>query len=974
MTRTTRSFPRVGRLVAILVLALAYVVLLGSDAWVFFPHSVYLPYALLQFGVSALAALLFLAVGTLVWLYAYRRGVALLLLCFCACMMVTFLVQTGAAAGDLLLSVMGGVSSALSLLLFTTLLLLFPQNMLAPPPLAASSVQACRSFGRLLRLLLLSLLAPAYLGLVVLLSLLVTCHLAFYDWGTSPRLAWLNFVDYTYYLLTLTGILTSIANLYRRTATLREQQQRRLFMGAVILAFAPFLLLNVLPWWLHIPLRVDPRFSTLPLALLPPLLGYSILRYQILVLDRYIRRVVAWIVGLVCLVMLAYAVAVLALILPLPDLPARTLLTVALMAVLAPLVWWLARILTERLFFSELCHYRRLLETPHPLESEGATLDEVAQLMSAAVVNVFETREVCLFVLDDESGYYRLCPALSYAEPGDEARLRLLRWLLPMEPEEALGDDGWLTLTPPLVERLTQARFPLRLSELQQSFGRSPIGLGRYLQVTVADQELDPLLAPVRAQGRLIGVLVLGERGDHQPYAGPDFEAIELMLARFTPLLETARLSARASRHAAMLNALYSVNALPVSAIETIEDVAVNYAEVAARAGSAGAEVWLYDEQGACLRRVAYLPGGPPLSAAQQLSSLQEDDWRPWFYEGSDMGPEPARDHALSPHIPPCLPQTPSFPFAWLPLRRAHHRLGVLVLTYARAHVFSCEEKHMLEMFSSQCATMLENAKITLELRAAYEQQKELDRLKDQFIMTASHELRTPLTAVLGYIELLKEYHMHLSPEVREDFIARAHRGCDELVLLVSNIMDASRVHMDAERLKLEAVELRKSVQHVVDILDALSTRERHSLRVHVPVGIYVLADELRLRQVLLNLLSNALKYSPPGTDVDVFCRIEERWVTISVRDYGLGVPREAQKHLFERFVRLDRDMNSPVRGAGLGLYISEQLVQAMGGRIWVESSGVPGEGSTFSFTLQHVTAPRPRREAPRSVRREMAC
>uniref|UniRef100_UPI00114CE06F hypothetical protein n=1 Tax=Thermogemmatispora onikobensis TaxID=732234 RepID=UPI00114CE06F len=203
MTRTTRSFPRVGRLVAILVLALVYVLLLGGDAWVFFPHSVslaYLPYAFLQFGVSALAALLFLAVGALVWLYAYRRGVALLLLCFCACMMVTFLVQTGAAAGDMLLSVIGGVSSALSLLLFTTLLLLFPQNMLAPPPAVATSVQACRSVGHLLRLLLLSLLAPAYLGLVVLLSLLVTCHLAFYDWGTSPRLAWLNFVDYTYYL------------------------------------------------------------------------------------------------------------------------------------------------------------------------------------------------------------------------------------------------------------------------------------------------------------------------------------------------------------------------------------------------------------------------------------------------------------------------------------------------------------------------------------------------------------------------------------------------------------------------------------------------------------------------------------------------------------------------------------------------------------------------------------------------------
>jgi signal transduction histidine kinase len=958
------SFLQVGRWLAVMAVVLVYLVLLCSDAWVFFPRSAYRPYAFLQFGLSALAALLFLAVGALVWLYARRRGVALLLLCFCTGMMMTFIVQTGAAEGDLTLSVIGGVSGVVALLFFSTLLLVFPQNVLAPLPARSQLRQRSGALPVLLRWLLLPLLAPAYLGLVVLLSLLVSCHLAFYDWGTSPHLGWLNFVDYTYYLLTLCGILTSIAHLYRRTATLREQQQHRLFMGAVILAFTPFLLLNVLPWWLRIPLAVDPRFSTLPLALLPPLLGYSILRYQILVLDRYIRRAVAWIVGVVGLLMLAYGTAILSLMLPLPDLAARTLVSVTTMAVLAPLIWWLAQVLTERLFFSEIIHYRRLVEVPHSLESEGADLNKVARLLTVALVNAFETREVCLFVLDEESGYYRLCPALSSGDPLDEARLRLLGRLFPGDPEAATNEYGWLTLAAPLIERLALARFPFRLSELASSLEREPVGLARYLQTTVTQETLDPLLVPVRAQGRLIGALVLGARGDHQPYAGPDFEAIELILARFSPMLETARLYAQASRHTAMLNALYSVNALPMSAIETIEDVAVNYAEVAARAVSAGAEVWLYNEEEDCLERVASLSGGPPLSAARRLTSLQEPDWRPWFYESN----ESYLYHDLSSHIPPCLPQTPRFPFAWLPLRRAQRRLGVLVLTYSRAHVFSCEEKHILEMFACQCATMLENAKITLELKEAYEQQKELDRLKDQFIMTASHELRTPLTAVLGYIELLKEYHLHLSPEVRADFIARAHRGCDELVLLVSNIMDASRVHLDAEHMQLESVDLLKSVEHVVEILDALSKRERHTLRVSIPAGIYVLADELRLRQILLNLISNALKYSPPGTDVEINSRVTDERVTVSVRDYGLGVPPEAQKHLFERFVRLDRDMNSPVRGAGLGLYISEQLVQAMGGRIWVESSGVPGEGSTFSFALQRAPQPSPLHQDPRSL------
>jgi signal transduction histidine kinase len=968
MTERYRSLLGIGRLLVILAVALVCLVLLIVDAWRFFPRSPYLPYAFLQFGVSALVALLFLAVGALVWLYARRRGVALLLLCFSTSMMITFIVQTGAADGDLMLSTVGGVSGVLALLFFTILLLIFPQNMLAALPSLKHLWQEYRARLPLARSTLVPLLLSSYLILVVTLSLFVSCHLALYDWEAGPRSGWLNFVDYSYYLLTLSGILISISHLYRHAASVREQQQRRLFIAAVMLAFAPFLLLNVLPWWLHLPTVVDPRFSTLPLALLPPLLGYAILRYQILVLDCYIRRAVAWIVGMVGLLMLAYSVTICSALLPPAALPARTMASVAIMAVLAPLTWYLAQTLTERLFFSEIIHYRRLLQGPHAFDSGVADLDEAAHLLMAAIVNAFETREVCLFVLDDESGYYRLCPGLSYTAVEGEARLRLLRWLLARESVGTLDEDGWLTLYDPLIARLRTARSPLRLSELRRTLDRQPAGLARYLQPATPDDLGDPLLAPVRAQGHLIGVVALGERGDRQPYAGPDFEAIELILARFAPVLETARLYAQASRRTAILNALYGVNALPVNTIESIEDVAIPYAEVAARAVSAGAEVWLYSEQERCLRCAAYLPGGPRLSPSDRLASLQEADWNPWFYEGNEFHLE----EALSSRVPPCLPRTPHFPFAWLPLKRGQRRLGVLVLTYARAHLFSCEEKHILEMFASQCATMLENARITLELRAAYEQQKELDRLKDQFIMTASHELRTPLTAVLGYIELLKEYHLHLSPEVRADFIARAHRGCDELVLLVSNIMDASRVHMDAEHIKLETIELARAVAHVVEILEALSKRENHTLHVQIPSGVYVLADELRLRQILLNLISNALKYSPPESDVDISCQVAERWVTVAVRDYGLGVPREAQKHLFERFVRLDRDMNSPVRGAGLGLYISEQLVQAMGGRIWVESSGVPGEGSTFSFTLQRATRSPAARQAPSPLRREL--
>jgi signal transduction histidine kinase len=219
--------------------------------------------------------------------------------------------------------------------------------------------------------------------------------------------------------------------------------------------------------------------------------------------------------------------------------------------------------------------------------------------------------------------------------------------------------------------------------------------------------------------------------------------------------------------------------------------------------------------------------------------------------------------------------------------------------------------------------------------------------------MIASHELRTPLTAVQGYIELLCEHRETLTQEMQIEFLEKARVGCDELTLMVGNIMDANLVHVDLTKMYIHPILLGSTISHVLDILDATIQREKRSVIISVDSNLVISADDMRLRQILLNLVSNALKYSPPGTDVEI-CAVEDGVdVRISVRDYGLGVPLEKQQLLFERFMRLERDLNSPVRGAGLGLYICDQLVRAMGGRIWVESSGIAGEGSIFTFVLQ---------------------
>ncbi|HJT55251.1 MAG TPA: ATP-binding protein [Ktedonobacteraceae bacterium] len=946
---------RAGRLLAIVATLGVYFLLLTMDGLGFFAQNSVNASSLLQswarFGFSAFLGLIFLAVGALVWLYARNRYVALPLFCFSFTMMVVFVSETGAALNDPLLSAINNASGPLALSVFSVLLLLFPTNYLAlsSSPDGKPKAGQQRLSTRLLR---------GYVVVILLLSIVTASSEVLFDLRLSGLPAWLHTMEYSYYLLVLTGILVTIIVPYRQSS-LRQRQQLRIFVFGVILAFAPFLLLTLLPLLLRLSGQyvVDAQISTLTAILLPLGLGYTILRYQILVFDMYIRRAVAWMAGSVSLAIVGYLVVMLCSLFLSNNTSAYIISVAAALVILGPCIWWLAHVITERLFFNEMAHYRRLVNNPDLLNRETFNLGEASELLTMAVVNTFETQDVCLFVLDEDTGCYHISPTLNEDDPDDSLRGQLVRLLLQTANATAQGDAAfaalengdWLGADAALIRHVENARRPLLLSEAAKSDAEQPTGLARFLSTSVSE-DADPLLAAVRSQGKMIGLLVLGERGDRQQYAGPDFEAIHLIVGQYSAVLETARLYQHASRHVATLNTLYSAHAMLEKAYSSIEEVAQAYATVAAEAVGASIETWLLDPITGTLRCLIHQGPDVRLSAQESITSLQEDDWSPYFY---DRGGTSKLSKHTSTELPPCLSQAPLLPFAWLPLSKGEQQFGILMLTYIRPHVFSHEEKRVLSMFASQCAAAMENAQITIELRAAYERQKELDHLKDQFIMTASHELRTPLTAVQGYIELLEQYNETLPVHTRAEFIAKAHRGCDELTLMVGNIMDASRVQVDVEQIRLSPVSLANSVQHILEILDGVLRRENRSVTVDIAADIQVMADDLRLRQVLLNLVSNAIKYSPVGTAIDIAGNAGNEMVTVRVRDYGLGVPSNQQERLFGRFVRLERDMNSPVRGAGLGLYISRQLIEAMGGRIWLESRGVQGEGTTFFFTLR---------------------
>jgi signal transduction histidine kinase len=295
------------------------------------------------------------------------------------------------------------------------------------------------------------------------------------------------------------------------------------------------------------------------------------------------------------------------------------------------------------------------------------------------------------------------------------------------------------------------------------------------------------------------------------------------------------------------------------------------------------------------------------------------------------------------------------------PLIFREDRVGLLVFARVQDQASTRERKAFdafdlpqAEDFGKQAGVALTNARLYQSLSEAHERLKELDQMKDNFMITASHELRTPLTAVQGYIELMAEYDEMLPSEQRREFLQKARRGCDELAVLLGNVMDASRLESDivVKPALMKRVSVQEMIESVIILIEPHITKEQRTLEITIPPALAVYADPVRLRQVLMNISTNALKYSPPGSPITFIARAAGPCIIISISDKGKGVKPEEQARIFQRFYRQESDVNSPIRGSGLGLYISHRLIAAMGGKIWVESSGIAGEGSTFHIQL----------------------
>ncbi len=258
----------------------------------------------------------------------------------------------------------------------------------------------------------------------------------------------------------------------------------------------------------------------------------------------------------------------------------------------------------------------------------------------------------------------------------------------------------------------------------------------------------------------------------------------------------------------------------------------------------------------------------------------------------------------------------------------------------------------VLEGIVRETASALRNAVAFEHQQVALRDRQQLDRDKDAFVSNVSHELRTPLASVLGYLELLRDEHADGLNEQQVGLLEIVERNAGRLLTLIEDLLLLSRVQDRDRPLNHEPVRLDDLVKGIVATVRPAAKERRLEVSTDLPEehGMTVLGDAVELERAVLNLVTNAVKFTPPGGQVAIEVAYQAEQVRLQVTDDGVGIPEKEQSRLFERFYRGSAAQSGAVTGSGLGLSITHHIVQRHGGTIRLSST--PGEGTTFTIEL----------------------
>lgn len=316
--------------------------------------------------------------------------------------------------------------------------------------------------------------------------------------------------------------------------------------------------------------------------------------------------------------------------------------------------------------------------------------------------------------------------------------------------------------------------------------------------------------------------------------------------------------------------------------------------------------------------------------------------------------PRPIESGPKALAIPAPLDTLLAAPAAAVPLRTPKGLHGVIFVDrrFSNRKTITDNDLQELDWFALQAALAIENAELIEDLEEAFQQLKEVDTLKSNFLSILSHELRTPMTGIMGFVDLLLDERVgELTPNQRS-LLIRVSKNSNHLLQIFNDLLEVSEVQVDG----LRDTQLRPVDPLAVffNTLPRLELRRRDTEVDIEPVTEEtiprIVCDARSLERIMFHLLDNAVKFSNPGSRVQVEFRTRGEWLDIAVRDHGPGIPQDRLQRIFDSFYQVDHRLARSYEGLGLGLTVIRMLVQTTNGRVHVEST--PGVGSTFTISF----------------------
>lgn len=516
--------------------------------------------------------------------------------------------------------------------------------------------------------------------------------------------------------------------------------------------------------------------------------------------------------------------------------------------------------------------------------------------------------------------------------------------------------------------------------------------------VTEMDKIDAQVLVPLPASKGLVGMLALGEKGSGDAYTVTDIQTLETLMYQAGTAIENARLYSEVKSFSQKLQKEVKVATTDLidknkflNTLRRLDQIIMNTLDLSSMCqkivdtiswemGYAGGLIGLIDTKNNLIRAQAI--SNAPIF--QKVKSLLPKDLRDLAISLNDehhvlvqllkdgemkVVPRmasiftPAISYDLAEKIQELTKIKTNLVYA---LSAKGKELGIIIMGLTKDYAEVSErEKELIQAFVEQAGIAVENAtlyseleQINKELSQANVHLKELDKMKDEFVSIASHELRTPMTAIKGYLWMLDSGKHRLKMGRRHaEYLERVKASTERLINLVNDMLDVSRIEGGRMQLNIKSGVAEHMISGVLAEIMPKALEKNIDLNFERPKNPLpkVRIDENRIREVLMNLLGNALKFTPENGKITVAARKQGKMVNVSVTDTGKGIARNDIPKLFQKFGRLEHSfaLISETSGTGLGLYITKSLVELHGGKIWVKST--PGKGSTFTFSLRVV-------------------